>query len=232
MQSLLQQLPEFLGYYNLRFLLEAALATISLSAIGCVFGALAGFALALLRLTHGGALLPLRLLAIAFTEFFRRVPFLVTLMLTFFAVQLSGAELPLFAVAAFSVALIAAAFLAEIVRSGFESVHKNQWDAAVSMNFGLVSTVFHIVLPQAWKVILPPGFGFFVLFVKDTALASQIGVVELTYAGKVLNNKGFSAALVFGTVLLLYFAISYPLSRIGVHLERRLGGSPSRRSWP
>ena len=50
-------------------------------------------------------------------------------------------------------------------------------------------------------MILPPAFSFFVLFIKDTALASQIGVIELTYAGKVLNNKGFSAALVFGTIL-------------------------------
>jgi polar amino acid transport system permease protein len=225
MPTFLQELPEFLGYYNLRFLGEAALTTVALSAIGCVCGALMGFALALLRLTRSWALLPPRLCAILFTEFFRRVPFLVTLMLCFFALQLAGADLPLFVIAALSVALIAAAFLAEIFRAGFESVHPNQWDAAAAMNFGLLATVFHFVLPQAWKVILPPGFGFFVLFIKDTALASQIGVVELTYAGKVLNNKGFSAALVFGAVLILYFAISYPLSRLGAHLEKRLAAS-------
>ena len=66
------------------------------------------------------------------------------------------------------------------------------------MNFGLLTSVRYIVLPQAWRVILPPAFSFFVMFIKDTALASQIGVVELTFAAKVLNNKGFSAALVFG----------------------------------
>jgi polar amino acid transport system permease protein len=222
MQTTLAELPEFLGYYNLRFLFEAALTTFALSAIGCIFGALAGLALAVLRLTHARALLPLRLLAILFTEFFRRVPFLVTLMLLFFLFQLCGADLPLFVVAATSVAAIAAAFLAEIVRAGFESVHRNQWDAAAAMNFGLMDTIGHVVLPQAWKVVLPPAFGFFVLFIKDTALASQIGVIELTYAGKVLNNKGFSAALVFGAVLALYFAISYPLSRLGRRLEARL----------
>jgi polar amino acid transport system permease protein len=228
MQNFLQELPNLLGYYNLIFLAEAALATIALSAIGCICGALIGFGLALIRLTHAKVLLPLRILAILFTEFFRRVPFLVTLMLAFFAFQFAGADLPLFAVAATSVAFIAAAFLAEIIRSGFESVHRAQWDAAASMNFGLMMTVFQVILPQAWKVILPPGFGFFVMFIKDTALASQIGVVELTYAAKVLNNKGFSAALVFGIVLLLYFAISYPLSRLGVHLEKRLAFSRRR----
>src|SRR5262249_11880718 len=113
MQNLLQESPEFLGYYNLRFLAEAALTTVTLSGIGCISGALAGFALAMLRLTRSKALLPARLIAILFTEFFRRVPFLVTLMLCFFASQFAGADLPLFMVAAASVALIASAFIAE-----------------------------------------------------------------------------------------------------------------------
>ncbi len=61
------------------------------------------------------------------------------------------------------------------------------------------------------------------LFIKDTSLASQVGVLELTQAGKILNTKGFSASLVYGAVLLLYFIISYPLARFGGYLERRLG---------
>jgi polar amino acid transport system permease protein len=220
--SWLSELPRFLGYYNLVFLVQAVLATLALSAVGCLAGAAVGFLLALARVTHSPALLPLRLAALAFVETFRRIPFLVTLMLVFFAFQLSGADVPLFAVAAFSVVLIASAFMAEIVRAGLAGVHRNQWDAAAAMNFGLLRTVRHVVLPQAWKIILPPAFGFFVMFIKDTALASQIGVVELTYAGKVLANKGFSASLVFGTVLILYFAVSYPLARLGAYLERRL----------
>jgi polar amino acid transport system permease protein len=101
-------------------------------------------------------------------------------------------------------------------------VHHNQWDAAAAMNFSLWQTLWHVVMRQAWKVVLPPAFSFFILFIKDTALASQIGVLELTYAAKVLNNKGFSAALVFGSVLVLYFALSYPLTRLGVWMEARL----------
>ena len=82
-----------------------------------------------------------------------------------------------------------------------------------------------MALPQAWSLILPPVFGYFVLFIKDTALASQIGVLELTDAGKILNTKGFSSFLVYGTVLVLYFMVSYPLARLGSHLEGRLGAS-------
>ena len=218
----LSELPAFFGYYNVLFLAKAALATIGLSAIGSVTGIVSGFGLAFVRLTRARWLAPARWLALLLTELFRRVPFLVTLMLVFFISQLSGLDLPLFVVALIAVFLIATAYLAEIIRSGLESVHKNQWDAATAMNFSLFETVRHVIVPQAWRVILPPAFGFFVLFIKDTALASQIGVIELTYAGKVLNNKGFPAALVFGTLRLIYFLISYPLTRFGAHLEARL----------
>ena len=132
-----------------------------------------------------------------FTELFRRIPFLVTLMLVFFVFQLSGADLPLFAVALVSgLPDRHGLHRRDHPRRASRAVHRNQWDAAQAMNFSLLETVRYVVLPQAWRVILPPAFAFFVLFIKDTALASQIGVIELTYAGKVLNNKGFSAALV------------------------------------
>ena len=226
MTQLIQEMPRFFTYYNLLFLAQAVGTTIALSAIGCLFGLLFGCLISTVRLTDKAWLAPLRWIALLFTEFFRRVPFLVTLMLIFFVFQLSGANLPLFVVASLSVTLIASAFLAEIIRAGLLSIHRNQWDAATAMNFGLLQTIRYVVLPQAWKMILPPAFGFFVMFIKDTALASQIGVIELTFAGKVLNNKGFSAILVFGTILILYFAVSYPLSRFGHYLEKRL--APSR----
>lgn len=71
-------------------------------------------------------------------------------------------------------------------------------------------------------MIVPPAIAFGVSFIKDTALVSQIGVFELTFRGKELNNQGYSAILVFGTIALCYFAISWPLSRWGQHLDRRL----------
>jgi polar amino acid transport system permease protein len=104
-------------------------------------------------------------------------------------------------------------------------VHPNQWDSAAVANFTLLQTLRLVVIPQAWKVVLPPAFGFFLLFIKDSALASQIGLVELTYAGRALNNRGFAPILSFGSILLLYFALSYPLTLLGRRLEARLAGS-------
>lgn len=214
--------PDFFSYYNVIFVLQAMLATFTLSAIGCVFGFAAGFFLAVSRRTTSLLLLPLRTLTTTFIEMFRRIPFLVTLMMVFFIFQGLGLDISLFSVALISVCLIASAFIAEIIRAGLESVHRTQWDTAVAMNMSLIQTLRYVIMPQAWKIILPPVFSFFILFIKDTALASQIGVVELTYAGKVLNNKGFSAALVFGSILILYFIISYPLARFGARLEQKL----------
>ena len=91
----------------------------------------------------------------------------------------------------------------------------------ILVNFSYFDTLKEVIFPQAWKVIFPPAFSFFILFIKDTALASQIGVMELTFAGKILNNKGFSPMLVFGTILVLYFVLSFPLDRFGKYMERK-----------
>jgi polar amino acid transport system permease protein len=223
-ETILAEWPRFATLPNVAFLARAAATTLALSAVGVVLGSLLGLAVAVAGRTRAAWLLPLRLVARLYAELFRRVPFLVTLMLTFYLVQASGADLPLGVVAGITVTLIAGAYLAEIVRAGLNAVHSNQWEAAATMNFTLLQTIRLVVLPQAWPLILPPAFGFFVMFIKDTALASQIGVIELTYAARVLNNKGFSAALSFGCVLLLYFALSYPLARLGARLESRLAG--------
>ncbi len=228
LQTLIEQAPRLFTYYNLIFLLGALATTFLLSAIGCLVGFVVGFVLAALRRTSARPLLPARILVTLFVELFRRVPFLVTLMLAFFVFQAFSLDSSLFVVALTSVCVIATAFIAEIVRGGLDSVHHNQWDAAATLNFSYVQALRFVVVPQAWQIIVPPVFSFFVLFIKDTALASQIGVVELTYAGKVLNNKGFSAALVFGTILLLYFALSYPLARFGIWMEKRLATARNR----
>jgi polar amino acid transport system permease protein len=227
-ERIIEEAPNFFTYYNMLFLLKAMLATFALSAIGCLVGFSVGFMLVIFRRTTGWKLLPIRIIATFFVEFFRRVPLLVVLMLVFFFFRFLGADISVFSVGLFSVCFMSTAFIAEIIRAGLESVHQNQWDTAAAMNFNLLQTLFLVIMPQAWKVILPPAFSFFLVFIKDTALASQIGVVELTYAGKILNNKGFSAALAFGTILLLYFILSYPLARFGKWMEVRIATSRNR----
>ncbi|MDP3257532.1 amino acid ABC transporter permease [Bosea sp. (in: a-proteobacteria)] len=226
MASLIEEAPRFFGYYNLIFLGQAFAYTALLSLVGCGLGFLVGFMLAVLRNERIVGFAPLRWFATIYVEIFRRIPFLVKLMVVFFAFQLAGLDASMFAVAATTVALSASAFSAENIRAGLEAVHKNQWDAAETMNMGGLTALRRVILPQAWAIIIPPSMTYSVGLVKSTSIASQIGVVELTYAAKILNQKGFSAAICFGTILILYFLLCYPLNLFASHLERRL--APSR----
>ncbi len=216
------ELPRFLTWYNAAFLLTALLNTLLLSVVGCALGGLSGLLLTLIRTARARSMAVPRACAWAFTEFFRRLPPLVVLMLGFFIAGMGGVDVSLFQVALIGLSVVATASLAEIVRGGVASVHQTQWDSAAALNFGYLRCFFTVILPQAWPVILPPALSFMLLFIKDTAFASQLGTLELTYAGKVLTTKGFSAGLSYGSVLLLYFLLSYTFARLGLWLEKRI----------
>jgi polar amino acid transport system permease protein len=169
--------------------------------------------------------LPLKTLAILFVELFRRVPFLVItyLVLFFIAAFVKGASL--FIIAIVAITIYASAYISEIIRTGFESVPRQQVEAAAAMNFSRRQTLIQVIVPQALPVIVPPAIVFMVAFIKDTALVSQIGVFELAFRGKELVNQGMSGLFVFGMISMIYFLLSYPLSRFGLWLEKRLASS-------
>ena len=222
MDRIIEQLPRFFSPVNLWFLLEAMGLTLLLTFVGCGLGFLFAFIIVYMRRSPGWLGLPARLAAIFFVEIFRRIPFLVTtyLVLFFIAAFVKGASLVIIAIVA--ICIYSTAYASEIIRGGFELVAQQQIEAATAMNFSRWQTLTKIIIPQAWPVILPPAVVFTVAFVKDTSLVSQIGVFELTFRGKELNNQGFSGLLVFGTVAFLYFVMSYPLSCFGAWLEQQL----------
>jgi polar amino acid transport system permease protein len=224
------EIPRLFTIYNVILLAQAALTTLALSAVGCVVGLFLGSLLTVARLSRRGTLWPLKALAFLYIELLRRIPFLITLMTFFFGAQVLGFNFSPLTIAFISTSVISTAFVAEIVRAGLQAVKPSQLEAAEVMNFSASQSFWLVRLPQAWPIILPPVFSYFVLFIKDTALASQAGVLELTQAAKILNTKGFSASLVYATILILYFVISYPLARLGGHLEKRLGTARHQRS--
>jgi polar amino acid transport system permease protein len=230
MERILQQAPRFFSPGHVRLLLDAAGTTLALTIIGCVSGFLLAFLIVVLKQTPGRWGLPLRLLGIAYVEIFRRIPFLVVTYLVLFFIQAFVSDASLFTIAVVAICIYATAYTAEIIRGGFESVAHQQVEAATVMNFSRWQTLASIIIPQSWPVILPPAVAFAVSFIKDTALVSQVGVFELTFRGKELNNEGFSGILVFGTISLIYFFISYPLSSMGQRLERRLASPRSQKS--
>jgi polar amino acid transport system permease protein len=232
MLSLLHQIPLFFTYYNVMLLLWGIGSTIALTVAGCGAGFVIGALIVLVRIGQAIWLIPLQIVVITYVEFFRRIPFLVILYLVLFGAQAIDPTLSLFGVAVVSVCLLATAYLSEIIRAGIQSVQRPQIEAAVAMNFGFWRTMYEVVLPQAWKVLLPPATAFVIMFIKDTSLASQIGVIELMFTGKILANRSFSGLLVYSVILICYFVISYPLSRLAAWMERRLaaptGTEPQR----
>jgi polar amino acid transport system permease protein len=87
------------------------------------------------------------------------------------------------------------------------------------MNFSRARTMMYVIVPQSWVFIIPPAFSYFVMFIKETSLTSQIGAMELMSAGKYFNSIGISPLMAYGTCLLLYFALSYPLTLLGRRIE-------------
>ena len=222
LERMFNEIPRFFEYYSAIFLLKAMGTTLLMTLLGVGLGFLLGFLIVYLRQTPGMFWLPVRIIAITYVEVFRRIPFLVILYLVLFFIQAVSPNASLFTIATIGICMLSIAYTSEIIRAGFESVPRQQVEAASAMNFSRWKILRNVIVPQSWPVILPPAFAYMVSFIKDTALVSQIGVVELTFAGKVMNNRGYSALLVYGTILILYFILSYPLTRLGAHLEKRL----------
>lgn len=222
LERLADEIPRFFSWGNLLLLGEAMSITLAMTLVGCLLGFGFAFIIAFTRQLPGIITLPFRGVAILFVEIFRRIPFLVVLFLVLFFIQAVARGTSLFTVAVVSICIYSTAYIADIIRGGFESVPRQQIEAALAMNFGHWQIMKTIIVPQSWPVILPPAVVFMVGFIKDTSLVSQIGVFELTFRGRELNNMGFSGILVFGTIAFLYFAISYPLARWGQWLEKRL----------
>lgn len=221
MDRILAQLPDFFTWNNMALLGESALLTLSMTLLGCLIGFGLALVLVYLRTTPGIWALPLRVACIAYVEVFRRIPFLVVIYLVLFFIQTIASDVSLFTIAVISICIYAVAYTADIIRGGIESVPHTQIEAAQTMNLTRFQTMRLCILPQALPVIVPPAIAFAVSFIKDTALVSQIGVFELTFRGKELNNQGYSGVLVFGTIAFCYFLMSFPLSLLGQHLEKR-----------
>ena len=222
LERLANEIPRFFSWQNMVLLGEAMGITLTMTVLGCVLGFFFAFVIAFTRHTPGLVTLPFRIVAILFVEIFRRIPFLVVLFLVLFFIQAIARGTSLFSVAVISICIYSTAYIADIIRGGFESVPRQQIEAAMAMNFNRWQIMKSVIIPQSWPVVLPPAIVFMVGFIKDTSLVSQIGVFELTFRARELNNMGFSGILVFGTIALLYFAISYPLARWGQWLEKRL----------
>jgi His/Glu/Gln/Arg/opine family amino acid ABC transporter permease subunit len=160
--------------------------------------------------------------AALYIEIIRDSPLLMQLYLVFFALPLLGFQVPIFVAGVATLMVNSSAFMAEIVRAGIQSVSKDQWDAARGLGMGYLQAMRWVVLPQAFRVMIPPGVGLLIGLIKDSSVISVISYLELTRVGQILTEKTFLSFQVFGIVAALYFLMCYPLSRVALYTERRL----------
>lgn len=203
------------------FLWEAARWTVLLSLLAFVIGGVAGFAVALMRTSH---LQILRTLSAVYIQIIQGTPVLIILFLAFYGLAIWGFELPPMVAATLAMTVYSSAYLGEIWRGCIESVPVAQWEASTALAMGRWQQLRYVILPQAIRISLPPTVGFLVQIVKNTSIASIIGLVELTQAGKLVSNATFQPFLVFPIVAGIYFIFCYPLSRFSFALERKFNG--------
>ncbi|WP_034298966.1 amino acid ABC transporter permease [Herbaspirillum sp. RV1423] len=200
------------------FLLEAARWTVLLSLLAFVIGGAAGFIVALMRTSH---LRSLRTLSAVYIQIIQGTPVLIILFLAFYGLAIYGFKLPPMVAATIAMTIYTSAYLGEIWRGCIEAVPVPQWEASTALAMNRWQQLRYVILPQATRISLPPTVGFLVQIVKNTSIASIIGLVELTQAGKLVSNATFQPFLVFPIVAAIYFVFCYPLSRFSSALERK-----------
>jgi polar amino acid transport system permease protein len=193
--------------------------TVFLSLVGFVAGGILGFAIALARISDNAVV---RYVAQVYVNLIQGTPLLVLMFVLYFGLPIVGLEMPPLAAACIAMTLFSAAYLGEIWRGCLESVPRTQWEAADCLALARWERMLLVILPQALRIATPPTVGFMVQIVKNTSIASVIGMAEMTYIGKLINNATFQPFRTYLVIAALYFALCYPLSWLSRRLERKL----------
>jgi polar amino acid transport system permease protein len=209
-----------LNINHLVFLGHGALWTIGLSLIALAGGGIAGFTIALARISP---LKSVRIASGAYVQLIQGTPLLVILFLCYFGLAAIGLNISSLAAAGVSLTLYVAAYLGEIWRGCIQSVPKPQWEAAEGLALSRTQRMLKVILPQAVRIATPPTVGFMVQIIKNTSLASVVGFVELMRSGQIVNNSLFEPFAVYAIIAVIYFALCYPLSLLSQRLEQRMG---------
>lgn len=197
----------------------SALALVGSTLIGIVFGTLLTI-----------RFLPLQGLIRLYIEVWRGLPILVTIFMIFFLLPSLSPQLqiddPLIA-AALGLTLWGSAQVAEATRGAVVSIPREQHEAASALGFGWIGRHSYVILPQALRRLLPPTVGLLVNIIQNTTIAQVIGAPELLEASERqverLTFEGQEHAIeIYGAVMVLFFVISFPLTRLAKYLERRL----------
>lgn len=210
-------MPEVLK--SLPFLLQGALISLEVTLLSALFGTIIGTLAGIGRLSK---ILLIKIPCYCYIEFIRGTPLLVQIYIIYFGLPSLGIDLPPFTAAIVALSINAGAYTAEIVRAGIQSISKGQTEAARSLGMTFFQTMRYIILPQAFKNILPALGNEFIALTKESSLVSVIGIAELTRQGQYIISRTFKVFEIYGGVALIYFAITFTLSWIVAWIEKKV----------
>jgi polar amino acid transport system permease protein len=224
-------MPDWAGPIVRYILEEGVPATLLVSAVSVVGSTLIGVVLGTLLTIR---FRPSRALIRAYVEILRGLPILVTVFIVYFGLPSISATLEFGPLTATAIALTlwGSAQVAEATRGAVASIPREQHEAAAALGFGWVGRHEYVILPQAYRRLLPPLVGLLVNIIQNSTLAGVIGGIELLQAGKSQSERltffppaglgEIHAFEIFAFVAAVFFLISFPLTRLAAYLERRL----------
>lgn len=204
---------------SIPLLAEGIVVTLQVSAIAAVLGLLLGVICGLGALSRSR---PVRWIVTAYVDFIRGTPLLIQIFLVFFALPMVGIRFDEFWAGVIALSLNAAAFVAEVVRGGVGSIEKGQTEAAKAIGMRHSQILVFILLPQAYRQMVPPLTNELISLVKNSSLLSVISVYELTRAGQAIISVHFVPFEIYTLLALYYYALIKALSWLSTQLERRL----------
>jgi len=207
----------------LPLLLKGALVTVEISSLAMALAVGGGLLLALARL-YGVA--PLRWFSAAYVETVRGTPLLIQLFLIYYGLPNLGIRLNAFVAAVCGLGLNYASYEAENYRAGIQAIPHGQMEAALALGLSRAQALRQIIVPQAFRIIIPPVTNDFIALFKDSSLVSVITMVELTKVYGMLATSTYDYIGLGLMTAAIYFALSYPASLLAERLERKLRYDP------
>lgn len=214
---------EIFNATNLGFIMMGFGKTIEISALAIVFSILVGTVLAMAKQYCTGKLRFVSLIVSAYIELFRCTPNLLWILFIYFTVKGNDVAISVLAFTIFT-----SAVMAEIIRGGFNSIPKSQFEALQSQGFGFFAGMRLVILPQTFRTIVPALFSQCTTVIKDSSYLAGINVAEFMYCTKVImattSNLG-QVLLLYGFVFLLYFALNFGISLLVRIYQRRIAAA-------
>ncbi len=209
-----------------KYIVEGLGVTLQITFAAVIIGIVLGFLVAVVRATYDktGKLKVLNWICNVYLTVFRGTPIVVQLMIIYYVI-FASMDISKVVAAILAFGINSGAYVAEIIRSGIMSIDNGQFEAGRSLGFNYIQTMWHIVLPQALKNVLPALGNEFIVLLKETSVSGYIALQDLTKGGDIIRSRTYDAFMALIAVALIYLVMVMVFSKLLEVLERRLRNS-------